>query len=322
MVYNGHVSSTPPPTDPRPSGLHPTTAGTAYCIVAALAYTAANICLRHLSSRVDQVWITCLKESVTVAAVGPWVVWQGSQGRRLWPRWQIVVLLALTGLAVELVGNLGFIWAMNVIGLCRTVPTVFAVNLAFSALLGWLVLREGVTPRTLAAVTLLIGGIVMLKWGTGPTQTTIESWRTGAALGAACLSGVVFATMAVALRRSMTDNTPTSIAMLMITGMGVITLGPLSLARLGLDGLLATPAGDLAIMFLSGVLNLVGFFSITRGLRVASVVRANMLNASQVAMATLAGLWIFGEPLTKEVLLGIALTILGILLVQRPPRKS
>ena len=322
MVYNSWVNTSPPPLLTEPLRFTPATVGTALCVVSAVAYTAANICLRHLSDHVDQVWIVCLKEAVTVAAVGPWVVWQGLRGRRLWPARQDLIVLVLVGVAVELIGNLGFLWAMEIIGISLTIPATTAMNLSFCALFGWLVLREGVTPRTIAAVIVLVSGIVMLKWGTGQASalTNVESWRAGTALGVACIAGVIFASMAVAIRRSVTAAVPPAIVMLTITGAGVLSLGPLSLWRMGFPGLLATAPRDLAMMLLAGVLNLIGFFTLSRGLQTAAVVRANMLGASQVAMAALAGMWLFHEPLTREMWMGIALTILGILLVEPPPR--
>jgi hypothetical protein len=46
-------------------------AGTAYCIVSALCYTAANICLRKLAAlEADEMWVTCVKEVVTVSVIG------------------------------------------------------------------------------------------------------------------------------------------------------------------------------------------------------------------------------------------------------------
>jgi drug/metabolite transporter (DMT)-like permease len=100
--------------------------------------------------------------------------------------------------------------------------------------------------------------------------------------------------------------------------MATLSLGPLSLWRLGGPALLATPPRQLSMMLLSGVLNLVGFFCLSRGLQLASVVQANVLNASQVAMAAMAGFVIFGERPGIAAIYGILLTIVGMVLVERP----
>jgi drug/metabolite transporter (DMT)-like permease len=61
--------------------------------------------------------------------------------------------------------------------------------------------------------------------------------------------------------------------------------------------------------------------AITQGLARTTVIHANVLNASQVAMAALAGIFLFAEPLTPWLTLGVVLTICGIILV-KPASKS
>jgi drug/metabolite transporter (DMT)-like permease len=138
------------------------------------------------------------------------------------------------------------------------------------------------------------------------------------ALAAACLASVIFAGMIVAIRKTVTGVTPPEVVMFMICSMGVLSLGPLSLWRAGGPGLLATPTRLMLMMLLAGLLNLVGFFCLTRGLQLASVVRANVLNASQVAMAAVAGFVLFGERPGIAAIHGILLTIVGMILVERP----
>jgi drug/metabolite transporter (DMT)-like permease len=307
------------PSKSRPFGLAPVALGTAFCVVAALAYTGANVCLKNLAGLTDNVWTICVKESVTVAAIGPWLLWQTARGRKVWPSRREVLVLALVGLAVELVGNLGMLWAMQVVGLSIAVPAVSGTNLAVSALFGWVVLREGVRPRTLLAIGLLIAAVALLSFQAGrPDLPSREPLQAALALAAACLAGVVFAGMMVAIRKTVIGITPPEAVMFMICSMATLSLGPLSLWRAGGRSLLATPPRLLLVMLLAGLLNLVGFFCLTRGLQLASVVRANVLNASQVAMAAVAGFVVFSERPGIAAIHGILLTILGIILVERP----
>jgi drug/metabolite transporter, DME family len=71
-------------------------------------------------------------------------------------------------------------------------------------------------------------------------------------------------------------------------------------------------------MYASGAFNLIGFLAITKGLQLTTVVHANVLNASQVALASLAGILWFEEPITAWLAGGVGLTIAGIALVDRP----
>ena len=61
-----------------------------------------------------------------------------------------------------------------------------------------------------------------------------------------------------------------------------------------------------------------GFLGLIHGLQRTTVVHANVVNASQVAMAAMAGMALFHEPPNPWVLLGVGLTIVGIVWIDRP----
>lgn len=298
--------------------------GTAYCVVSALAYTGANACLRSLADRVNPLWVICVKETVTVAVVGPWLAYLGLRQAAVWPSRQGLIGLAVVGLAVQLLGNLGMLWALGVVGLSITIPAVLGVNLAGSAVLGWVFLKERVTRRTIAAIAMLILAVVLLKIGAGQVNHWVaqDPLRVALALGACATAGLVFAAMAVAIRKTVTGHVPPAVVVFVITGMGTLSLGPLSVWRLGIPALAATPKGSIGLMLAAGLLNLIGFFTITRGLQFATVVRANVLNASQVAMAAIVGMVVFGEAPAATLVAGICLTIIGMVLIERPPAGS
>ncbi len=306
-----------------PLGLDPVVVGTVYCVISALGYTATNICLRYLAVESHQGLVIAVKELVTVGVVGPWLVFRGLRGLRSWPRLPALVPLMLVGLATQLVANLGILWAMSVVGLAVTIPVALGVALVGSAFLGRIVLGERVTPRSCVAVGLLIASIALLKMGAdqGARLSAVDPFWAALAVAAACLAGVTFATLSVTIRRSVSGDVSPYAVVFIITGMGVISLGPLSVWQLGLDGLAATPPGDFGVMLLSGAFNLIAFLAITKGLQRTTVVHANVLNASQVAMAAVAGLVLFAEPPSIPLTLGICLTVVGTVLIDRPAKE-
>ena len=157
------VSIYAPPFPARPWRSSPAALGTACCILSAVCYTAANICLRRLTVlEADAIWVMCCKEAVAPLLVGPVLVVMALRGRRVLPPLRVLALLALVGLAVQLLGNVGMQWALGVIGLAVEIPIDFGVMLIASALLGGMVLREPLTLRTLAALGLLLASIVLL----------------------------------------------------------------------------------------------------------------------------------------------------------------
>jgi drug/metabolite transporter, DME family len=298
-------------------------AGTACCAVSAVGYTASNACMRQLHElNVDPMWAVCNKEVVTVAVVGPWIIWQILRGRTMRVPLSTLAVLAVVGLAVQMGANLGLQWAFGVVGLAVAIPAVFSALITGSGLLGWALLGERVSARSIRAIGLLLVSLVLLGIaahfagkevadGGGPLWFTLG-------VGAACAAGTIFAILTITIRSNVTRATPMSAVVFITTLMGVITLGPLSAWRLGADRLLATTPEQAAWMLAAGTLNLIAFLAIAKGLQLTTVVHANVLNASQVAMAAVAGLLFFSEPLTVWLALGTLLTIIGVATIDRP----
>ena len=338
----------------------PAIVGTLCCIASALGYTGANICLRKLAVlNADEMWVICIKELVTVVAVGPWLLLQGVRGIRLLPPKNALLALMLTGLAVQFAGNLSVQWALGVIGISITIPVVFAVILTVSAAMGLVFLGERVPARSVAAIALLVVSIALLSFGAGrtsgpssivrsdpihrvfPEKDRMNAVTTNAsqqaaedvphsagplwpllAVGAAMLGGCMYAVLSTVIRSTVTARVPVTTVVFIITGMGVLSLGGLSVGRLGVDTLLHTDREQLAWMLAAGTFNLFAFLAITKGLQLTSLVRANLLNGSQVAMAAVAGMLLFNEMLDHWATLGVALTIAGILLIGQPKVES
>ncbi len=317
------------PTTPK--RLSPVTLGTACCMASALGYTASNICMRQLSELLRgyewAMWTTCNRELVSVVVVGPWLVWAALRGGL--PRVPLrgLGMLILVSLAVQLGANLSLQWSFGVVGLAVAVPAVFALMIIASAVLGRVLLGERVTRRTAAAIGLLLGALGLLGVATyvasGPDRLAADSlWRAALGIGGPCLAGTIYALLTITIRHTVTRQMPLSVVVFVTTAMGVVCLGPLSLWRLGLPALQATKPVAWAWMLSAGTFNLLGFLAIVKGLQLTAVVRANMLNATQVAMGALAGVVGFGEPVTVWLVLGVGLTVAGVALIDRPDDKT
>lgn len=81
-----------------------------------------------------------------------------------------------------------------------------------------------------------------------------------------------------------------------------------------------TTRGDFGMMLLAGIFNVIAFLALTRALQITSLVRVNALNASQVAMASVAGIVLFQEQASPALTLGVALTVVGLLIMPRHKR--
>jgi len=304
--------------------------GSGCCLLAALCYTGANICLRQLAGLdVAPAWVICIKETVAVTALGPWLLWQACRGSCFSFPLKAVAILAVAGLGTQLAGNLGIQWAYGVIGLAATLPLTLGMSLSGSAVIGVVLFREWIPLRSVAAVVMVIASIVLLSVGaTGhsdsPVTPTAASGTLVVLLGitAACVAGMMFASLGAAIRYAGKSNVPITVTVVVVTGVGMVSLGTISLVHLGPTKMLATEPPVLAWMVASGVFNVVGFALIIKGLHLTTLVHANVLSASQVALGALAGIFLFREPHNLWLLCGIALTIAGITLYGHPRRET
>jgi drug/metabolite transporter, DME family len=331
-------------------GIRHAALGTACCVAAAVCYTVSSICMREVSALgCDPGWAVCVKEAFTVLVIGPFLIYRAARGLRVFPPLKILFILLLAGLVDQLLGNLAWQWAVGIVGLAVTVPAVFGVMIAGGAVFGRFMLGERVTPRSMFAIGLLLLSLILLslgaesagevmakhlegdspifaaqKSGQSPSYSMAEPGTASAkllvaeAVLVAGMAGAAFALLSIAIRHTMNADTQQSTLMFIITGVGVITLGPVSVHRLGFEGLMSTTGEQLAWMVAAGFFNLLGFIGFTKGLHLTTVVHANVLSASQVAMAAVAGILAFQESPNLWLLLGVTLTLLGIFLIDRP----
>ena len=84
--------------------------------------------------------------------------------------------------------------------------------------------------------------------------------------------------------------------------------------------MLETPPIAVLAMLAAGVANAVALTTISKALQYITVAKAN---ATQIALSALAGLllFLFAEPVTLLVLVGLGLTIAGLLSIGRQPAR-
>jgi drug/metabolite transporter, DME family len=304
---------------PRQSVFQSVAFGVCCCAIAAVGYTAANACLNQsMIDKIDPVWVTCLKESTAFLYAAICVLIRFFRRLPVFPPWKELGILLAVGLSVQYLGNLGYLWAMGKVGLSVTVPANYGMQLFATALFGWLILGERVSFRSAMALGLLIIAIVLLKLGAKAVNSDSSSATIMLAVAASCLAGLVFAGLSIALRRCSKVAVEQSVLLFIVAGSGAITMWPLSFYRMGAEGVFNTPSNALAWMLGASFFNLIGFLGIAKGLQLISVVHASVLNASQVAMSAVVGMVFFRESHNFWVVLGIIVTVAGIMLVDRP----
>ena len=284
--------------------------------------------MRQLTQlKVDPMWVVCNKELVSVAVVGPWLVWRMWHRQPIFPSYRMLALLVAVGISVQLGANLLLQWSLGVVGMAVAIPAIFGVMLTTSAAMGQCFLGERVSRRSMAAIGLLLIALATLGIATyagrgsnaSATSEVLGSWTLLLGIAAPCFAGAIYAVLSITISHAGNHETPIPTIVFFVTVMAVVMLGPMSFLRAGsFEILWDTSAVQYAWMLAAGTLNLIAFLAISKGLKLTTVVHVNMLNASQVAMASAAGIFFFDEAWTNWMTLGVVLTIVGIVLIGQP----
>ncbi len=304
--------------------MSPTTLGTFYCILSAAFYTLMGICQRELSENCDPVWVNCVQASVSTVVFGVYLTLRSARGRSVWPPLGVALGLLMLG-AVTQLGGTAYQWSLGKVGLSIGNPLQMGVMLSASAVLGLLVLGERVSWRGIAAIALMTVAIFLLSSGADEANKTSKPLWILLGVAAAGFSGVTFAILTVGMRKTAREDTSPEAIVFYINCMGILLTGPWAWWRLGLEGMTATSPRDLGIMLATGGCNLLAFLLIAKALQLTTVVRVNVINnAMATALTVLAGIAIFAEPAGRELIIGIVLTLVGIVLIgsESPPEET
>lgn len=287
-------------------------------LLAAVGYTATNICLRSVTN-IDSAYVAFIRSIPTLLLVLPLLMVRTAQGQSLVAPKTHVFWLVVTGVFTQIFGNVLFQWSLGIIGLALSVPLVFGSMIIGSAVIGAVVLKEPIRKSTSGAIILLLAAVTILTIGAqngiGPTKLNPQQMGlvTLAVVGN-MISGFAYSALGAVMRRGMKAGMSTEMTLLLLSLVGLISLGSWSLVRVGPDYMLQLSSGDYGKMLGAGTLNAVSFYSLATALKRLNVVYVHIINASQAAMAALAGVLIFAEPLTAYLVFGISLTAIGLTL--------
>ena len=292
-----------------------------------------------------------MKASPSVVLSACLLVWRWQRALPWWPGLSTVGKLALTGLIAQIAGNVLFQYSLGIIGIALSVPLTFGTLIGGGAVLGRVWLGEPISMRAAGAMLLLLVAIAVLSGGARAAEQVVESqpgeqpraakndakaatptttkastdsppratWHVALGVLAACGSGLAYGLLGVALRAAVSRRSPLATTLFVISTVGMVSLGLCSLLRLGVSGVLQTNSVDFNYMAWAGVFNAVAFMALIQALKLAPVVHVNAVNSSQTALAAVAGILIFGEPLNWPLIIGVSLTMAGLLLLDHGP---
>jgi drug/metabolite transporter (DMT)-like permease len=297
-------------------------AGVLFAASSAIAYTLTNILLRGVASRSDlgwAAWLTFLKAVPSAIAAWALIFWGWRNGKRALASRRSLGYLILSGVLMQVGGNLLFQYALSMGGLALTVSLCFAGLIIAGAAGGRLMLNEAVPVRTLIAMVLLIAAVFVLQGGAEAATTEMHKdasrWMAVQAVFWACLSGACFGLGGVAIRHSMTGAGTLAGTVAPIATVGAVVPPLIAAGLLGWNGLAAIEPGVHVSTLLAGTFNAVGFFAVSAAMARIPLTRVNLINSSQAALCAMAGIAWFGEPMNLWVVAGTVLTMVSFVIL-------
>ena len=146
---------------------------------------------------------------------------------------------------------------------------------------------------------------------------TATDWDTADGVALAVISGLAYGITGVYIRKAVRSHMPVAATLFLFSAAGFLILCPVSLCLLPIQTIVATTPAEWVTIAIAGIFNAAGFYAITHAMRHLTISRANVINASQNALCAVGAVLIFGESLSIFGLVGIGLTIAGLLTLDR-----
>ncbi len=313
-------------------------------ILAAVFYTVSNACIRHLAEQGTDVYVTvAIRESVAFYFALPVFLWMAFTGRTKWPTWRVFLTFLGIGLLVQLVGNVLFFQALGVIGMAVSVAGNWTGVLLGSPVVAYLMLRERISLRILISLAVILLALAALTTGTRALEKAETRVSAGAASVAedetlaageavtpeisgelqrlgiqmlllTVLVGLISAVSCTYIRYMAGAGYSPLLVVTMLPGTGAIFLSLVDFSQHGVQTYATLGPWDYFWAYTAGTANLLAFVALTLGLKYLSVVKVSILNVTQLALAPVVGFLIFRENINPGILIGIFLTILGIII--------
>lgn len=311
-------------------------------LAAAVTYSIANMALRGLAKPDSglgwSMWVAGTKAFPTFFVAIILICVRRWRGQTSFTDWNFVWPIAVAAFFNQLGGNLAFQLSLVKIGLAISVPICFSSIICSGAIVGRFVLGDAVSVRTGISMGLMVASIIFLSTAatnrtaeTNPTPATnpaaavvsataipgSDDWGTTIGVALAMISGLGYGITGVYIRKAVRSQMPVAATLFLFSAAGFLVLCPLSLTLLSVSTIAATTPQEWATIATAGIFNAIGFFAITHAMRHLTISRTNVINASQNAFCAIGAVVVFGETLSSFGMLGIGLTIAGLLTLDR-----
>jgi len=293
--------------------------------VSSIGYSAANVFLRAVDD-CDPVWVSCIKAVPTILVVFPWLVWRYQKVESKFCPPKLALGLVLLSMASHFLGNVGFQWSLNKIGISLAVPICLGVLIVTGALVDWWFLKDKPSRRTMWSMAILVTAVVVLSTGGkeafAQLKRTLEApdsnpYLLALAVGAVIVSGINYGFFGAVIKVVGNRDVSQPAIMTIISVTGFLFLLVISAFNGSWEVERNLEAEHLLQMTLAGICNAIAFVALVSAIKILSVTRYNLVNASQAALGAITGAVIFHEPVSAWMVGGIVLTVVGLMVMKR-----
>jgi drug/metabolite transporter (DMT)-like permease len=277
-------------------------------LIWAASFTAGRIAVAAMTPQTAGVW------RYVIASVALVVALLALEGRipRLTPKQGVgIVLLGATGVYIY---NLCFLYGIQTVPGSRA-ALIVALNPVFVALGAWLLLGHRLAPlKALGTALALLGAATVISHGDFVALVRGNLGRGEMLLVACTFSWVAYTLIGTRMLAGMSPLVATTYAAIAGTVMLTVTAA-------GTEGLALPPAtlaawGSLA--FLGVLTTAVAFVWYYEGVKVIGPARAGVFINLVPVMAVVLGVLLLGESLDVATVVGGAITVAGVFLLNRP----
>jgi DME family drug/metabolite transporter len=285
--------------------------GAACALGSAVTWAVTSLLVRTLDPHLGSVAINALRSTLAGALLLGWVLAARGATALVAMSWSSALLLALSIVLAIAIGDTVFFESTRRLGLGRGMTIAMTYPLV-AAVLAALFLGEALTIRVVAGSLLTLGGLALIVLSrTG--EPAVEGWWLG--VGGALLAAVAWGASAVMLKPPLQEVEPITAQALRLPLAGAVLFAT-PWARGTVRALRASAPAVVWRMVLLGVVTAVSSVLFVASLKWAGVAVATVLSATAPMFAIPLGLVFLGERLDRRRLVGTAVTVAGIVVLQ------
>lgn len=287
-----------------------------FALAAALSWGLADFMGAVSTRRVGLLLTMCIGQVVTLAVLGIAAATMRDSGLHL--PWADLAALVLSGI-LGAAAYAGFYRALQ-LGPVSLVSPIFSAYAVITVLLAVLLGQETVAVAAAAGIAATIGGVVLASASGPPAQAgqaQAAKGRPGPRAGRAGIWLVLAAMVCWGVTTYILGRTAEHLGWFVpVAASRVVTfailLGVTAAAALGHRVTWPRP-GDLALPVIAGLFDVLAFLAYTRASQGGAVSIAAAASACFPLVVIAGGVLVFGERLRRVQVLGVSLTIVGLL---------